>query len=124
MNAKPLSAFIFPFVPVGGPAYFADWQTGADIDRGVGDRDYLDSLAGIPREGCPAAGVDPEDYRKRYKTKCSAGARGTFAGLTEALNCAFGLSQDRKWVGFVMHVRSQLTDKAILYIELLDAEKR
>lgn len=111
MNAKPLPASSL-YIPVGGPASFANWQAGADIHNGARNGNHLGALEGIQGKRQPTPGLDPKEHRQRYAAHCGYGPRRAIAGFVEAVRCALGISPDRAWMNYVVSRREALTRKA------------
>lgn len=103
----------------------AVWQsgTGEHDCHAVGNR--RDLVESVPGEGPTASGPNQKDYRIRCKAIIGNGARGTLAGLIEAVKCALGKSTDGLFSEYVLQRRKEIQDhcEVVLQKTLYKKEK-
>ena len=110
MNDHALPPLGVNFTISNRPASITAWAAGASVNGRATHDDLRDPVEGVSGEGPPASGPNQEDYRVRCQAIIGNGARGTLAGLVEALRCAFGKSKDRAFGNYVMQRRKQIQD--------------
>jgi hypothetical protein len=107
MNEQVLPHLGANFTISNRPSPIAVWQSGAGEHDSPAIGNRSDLVASVPGKGPPATRPDQKDHRLRCQ---AVGARSAFAGIIEALRCAFGKSKDRAFGNYVMHRRDEIHD--------------